>query len=64
VLWNEGVKTDREILAKRPDIVAKNKKDRTCLFIDVEIPSDINVMQKETEKKLKYKDLTVEIQRM
>jgi hypothetical protein len=64
VLWNEGVKTDREVLAKRPDIVVKNKKDRTCLFIDVEIPSDINAIQKETEKKLKYKDLTVEIQRM
>jgi hypothetical protein len=33
-------------------------------LIDVAIPSDKNVIQKEAEKKLKYKYLSVEIQRM
>jgi hypothetical protein len=33
-------------------------------LIDVAIPGDRNMIQKETEKILKYKDLTVEIQRM
>jgi hypothetical protein len=33
-------------------------------LIDVTIPGDGNVIQKETEKILKYKDITVEIQRM
>jgi hypothetical protein len=33
-------------------------------LIDVAIPSDKNVIQKEAEKKLKYKNLSVEIQRM
>jgi hypothetical protein len=52
-------------LANRPDIIIiKNKKDKTCLLIDVAIPSDKNVLQKETEKKLKYKNLSIEIQRM
>jgi hypothetical protein len=32
--------------------------------MDVAIPSDRNVIQKESEKKLKYKNLGVEIQRM
>jgi hypothetical protein len=41
-------------LANRPDIIIKNKKDKTCLFIDVAIPSDKNVIQKEAENKLKY----------
>jgi hypothetical protein len=36
-------------------IIIKNKKDETCLLIDVTIPSDKNVIQKEAEKKLKYK---------
>jgi uncharacterized membrane protein len=36
----------------------------TCLLIDVAIPSDKNVIQKEAEKKLKYKNLSIEIQRM
>jgi hypothetical protein len=28
VLWNRGIKTDREVLANRPDIIIKNKKDK------------------------------------
>jgi hypothetical protein len=33
-------------------------------LIDVAIPSDKNVIQKEVEKKLKYKNLSIEIQRV
>jgi hypothetical protein len=63
VLWNQGVQTDREILANSPDIIIKNKKDKICLLIDAAIPSDRNVIQ-ESENKLKYKNLSIEIQRM
>jgi hypothetical protein len=35
-----------------------------CLLIDVAIPSDRNVIEKEYEKKLKYKNLSIEIRRM
>jgi hypothetical protein len=38
-------------LANRPDIIVKNKKDKTCLLIDVAIPSDKNVIQKRKLKK-------------
>jgi hypothetical protein len=34
------------------------------MLIDVAIPGDRNVIQKEAEKILKYKDVTIEIQRM
>ena len=34
------------------------------MLIDVPIPGDRNVIIKEAEKILKYKDLTIEIQRM
>jgi hypothetical protein len=34
------------------------------MFIDVAIPGDRNVIQKEAENSLKYKELTIEIQRM
>jgi hypothetical protein len=34
------------------------------MLIDVAIPGDRNMIQKEAEKSLKYKDLTIEIQRM
>jgi hypothetical protein len=64
VLWNQGVQTDREVLANRPDTIIKNKKDKICLVIDVVIPSDRNVIQKESENKLKLKNFNIEIQRM
>jgi hypothetical protein len=64
VLWNQAVPTDREVTANKPDIIIKNKKERTCTLIDVALPTDRNVMQKEVEKKLKYKRLGIEVQRM
>jgi hypothetical protein len=59
-----GVQTDRDVLANRSDIIVKNKKDKTCLLIDVAIPSDKNIIQKEAENKLKNENLSIEIQRM
>jgi hypothetical protein len=64
VLWNQGIQTDREVLANRTDILIKNMKNKICLLIDVAIPSDRNVIQKESENKLKYKNVSIEIQRM
>jgi hypothetical protein len=63
VLWNQAVHTDREVTANRPDIT-KNKKEKTCTPIDMAIPADRNIVQKKAEKKLKYKSLCIEIQRM
>jgi len=56
-LWNQAVHTDREVTEDRPDIIFKNKKEKTCTLIDVAIPTDRNVVQKEAEKKFKYKSL-------
>ena len=63
VLWNQAVHTDREVTTNRSDII-KNKKEKTCTLIDVAIPADRNVVQKEADKKLIYKSLCIEIQRM
>jgi len=41
-----------------------NNEKGTCLLIDVAISGDRNVIKKEAYKILKYKDLTIEIQRM
>jgi hypothetical protein len=54
----------REVMANRTDVIIKNIKEKTCILIDVAIPADRNVMQKEAENKLKYKNLCTEIQRM
>jgi len=39
VLWNQTVRTDREVTANRPDIIIKNKKEKSCTPIDVAIPA-------------------------
>jgi len=62
VLWNQAVDTDSEVSANRRDIIIKNKKEKTCTLLNVAIPADTNVMQKEAEKNLKYKSLCIEIQ--
>ena len=42
ILWDMPIHTDRTIAANRPDIVLKNKKDKTCLLIDMTIPLNTN----------------------
>jgi hypothetical protein len=64
VLWNQEVQTDTEVLAYRHDIIVTNKKVRTCLLIDIAKSSDRYVIQKEAEKKLKYKNIIIRILRM
>jgi hypothetical protein len=55
---------NREVTANRPDIIIKNKKEKICTMIDVAIPADRNAAQNEEQKKLKYKSLCIETQRM
>ena len=64
ILWDMPIHTDRTIAANRPDIVLKNKKDKTCLLIDMTIPLDTYTSVKTMEKLTKYKDLEIEVERM
>ena len=59
-----SINTDREIQANPPGIIIKDKSKQECHLIDVAIPSNVNVSVKEFEKKSKYKDLEIEIQRI
>jgi hypothetical protein len=43
----------------RPDIIIRDKEKGTCMLIDVAISGYRNVIKKEDEKILKYKDLTI-----
>ena len=45
-------------------LALKNKKDKTCLLIDMIIPLDTNTSAETTEKLTKYKDLEIEDERM
>ena len=61
ILWNQQVQTDRTIPNNKPDIVIRDSEKGTCTLIDVAISGDRNVIKKEAENILKYKDITIEI---
>jgi len=46
------VSTHREVTANRPDVITKNRKEKTCLLIDVAISADRDVTQKKAESRL------------
>ena len=64
ILLNQQVQTDRTIPNNKPDIIIRDNEKGTCMLIEVAILGDRNVIKREAEKILKYKDLTIEIQRM
>ena len=51
-------------MKREPDVIIRDNEKRACMLIDVAISGGRNVIKKEAEKILKYKDLTIEIQRM
>jgi len=63
-LWNKQVQTDRTIPNNKPDIIIRDNEKGTCVLIHAAISGDKNVIKKEADKILKYKDFTIEILRM
>jgi hypothetical protein len=45
----ESSSTHTEVTTNMPDMIIKNKEGKTRILIHVEIPANINVMQKEAE---------------
>jgi hypothetical protein len=56
--------TNRTVPSNKPDITIHDNKKGTCMLINVAIPGDRNVINKEAEKILKYKYLITVIQCM
>ena len=42
ILWEFMIQCDREIKARKPDIVVVNKNERSCVIIHIVIPGDIS----------------------
>ena len=64
LLWDVMIQCDRHIDARRPDIVVVKKKERNCVLVDVSIPGDIRVSEKEQEKIDKYEELSSEVKKL
>ena len=64
LIWYINVQCDNVIEARRPDLILVDKKAKSCLIIDVAIPGDCGVREKEIEKIEKYQNLKRELKRL
>jgi hypothetical protein len=64
ILWNQQLQTGRTIPNNKPDIIIRDNEKGICMLRDVAVSGGRNVIKKEAEKILKYKDFTIGIQRM
>ena len=64
ILKNQQVRTDRTTANNKPDIIIHDNKQGTSMSIDIAIPGDRNVIKREAEKIIQYKDLIIEFQCM
>ena len=62
-MWNVDIRTDRVISVHRPDIVIHDSFKCSAILIDVPIPADVNIADKERENILKCVDLCLELQK-
>ena len=63
ILWDFSIQTDQVIEARRPDLVAVDKKERSCKIIDFAFPGDSRI-EKEKDKIEKYQELGRELQKI
>ena len=63
IMWDTPIITDKNVQHNRPDITVHDRKNRKCIFIDISVPVCYNVVKKEAEKIVKYRDLEIEVQK-
>ena len=61
LIWEINIQYDDVIEARRPDLFLVDKKTKSCVIIDVAIPGDCRICEKEIEKIKKYQDLKREL---
>ena len=65
LLWDFSTQKHYEIQSRRPDIVILDKEENCCFIVDISVPRDARIAEKEKEKiEKKYQDLRREITRL
>ena len=64
VLWDRNIQCDNLIEARRPDLIVIDKKKQRGIIIDIAVPADVRIEEKEKEKVKKHQDLKREIRRL
>ena len=64
ILWDINIQCHNLIEARRLDLIILGKKEQKRIIIDIAIPADVRVEEKEKEKVEKYQDLKKETRRL
>ena len=64
LLWDFNITTSTHIQARRPDVVVVDSDKKTCNIIDIAVPGDAGIVEKEKEKVEKNQDLRREVARL
>ena len=64
ILWDFPVQTDIQMPHNRPDIILIDHQEKTGFIIDIAVPRDENIKDKEMEKIDKYQPLKIELERL
>ena len=64
ILWDFSIQTDKHLLNNRLDIVLIDYKEHTGLIIDISVPRDENIQDKNLERIDKYQSIKVELEQL
>ena len=64
VPWHINIQCDNLIETRRPDLIVIDKKEQKGIIIDIAVPADVRVEEKEKGNVEKYQDLKKEIRRL
>ena len=64
LIWDINIQCDNPIEPRRPDLILVRKKTKSCIIINVAIPGDCRITEKEIEKIEKYQNLKRELKRL
>ena len=59
-----NIQCEKVIIERKPDIAIPSKMEKTSIIIDVAIPGDKRITDKEKQKTEKYQNLKKEIHRL
>ena len=64
IFWVFSIWTGHVIEARRPDLVAVDKKERSCKIVGFAVPGDSRIEEKDKDNIEKYQDLGRELQKI
>ena len=64
LIWDINIQCDNVMEARSPDLILVEKKAKSCVIIDVAVPGDCRIRDKEIGKIEKYQNFKRELKRL